>query len=92
MVKAKLALPAFIHTLNYLMQSFTDSLESHDKRLKVIMTILAMLESNDVHGTPSDAIVSRICIELDKLKTEHLVDISSFCLESIQKGNVTHMR
>lgn len=71
------------------MLSFTDSLESHNKRLKIIMTILAKLETNDVQ---SNAIVSRICMELEKLKTEHLVDICSFSLESIQNGNVTHMR
>lgn len=92
MVKIKLTHPAFPHTLNYIMQSFTDTSESHTKKFKVIMTILNKLETNDVSSTQSNAVVSRICIELDKLKSEHLVDICSFCLECIQKGNVTQMR
>lgn len=92
MIKTKLPLPTFVNTLNYLMQSFTDSLESHKKRLGIITTILTKLEIIDVSSTQCNAIVSRICMELEKLKTEHLVDICSFCLESIQKGSVTHMR
>lgn len=92
MVETKINSLNFAHILNYLMQSFTNTQESHTKRLKVIMALLKKLETNDGRSSQNNTILSRLCIELSKLKTQHLVEISNFCIELIQKGAVTQMR
>lgn len=92
MVKVKMYHSTFPHTLNYLMQSFKDSDESDDKRFKVVAAVLKEFETGDIPSSQSSILLSRICVELVKFKTEHLVNICSICVEAIQKGTITNMR
>lgn len=91
MVKSKLYHSTFAHTFNYLMQAFQDSDESQEKRYKIVVAVLKELESGDMQCSQSSVLLSRICMELMKFKTEHLVHICSLCIESIQKGNTANM-
>lgn len=92
MVEIKINNPHFPNTLNYLMQSFVDTDASHSKRIQVIKVLLSKVENNEGRSSQNNAIVSRIQVELPKLKTQHLVEICNLCMAYIQKGSVTEMR
>lgn len=74
------------------MQSFQDDDESHDKRFEIVTAVLKEIETGDMQCSQISVLLSRICMELMKFKTEHLVRICSLCIEFIQKGNGTNLR
>lgn len=92
MVKQKLYHPTFPHTFNYLMRSFQDQEESHEKRFQVVWAILQEFETGDMQCSQNSVLLSRICMELMKFKTEHLLRLCSLCVGLIQKGNATNIR
>lgn len=77
---------------DYLLEAFTDSPQSHDKRFKVVMSVLKALETSDISTTNCQRIVQKLGVKLSKFKVEHLVEMCDFCLESIQKPGVSQMR
>lgn len=91
MVKKKLYHSTFPHTFNYLMQSFEDTEDAHEKRFRVVTQIVRELENGDMVYSQSSVLLSRICMDLMKFKSAHLISVCSICIESIQKGNVTNM-
>lgn len=92
MVKQKLYNATFPHTFNYLLRSFQNDEESHEKRFQVVIAVLKEIDSKDMHCSQNSDLTSRICIELIQFKTEHLICLCLLCVEFIQKGNVTNIR
>ncbi|KAF5299517.1 hypothetical protein FQR65_LT01100 [Abscondita terminalis] len=81
----------FVYVWDYLMQSFTDSNESHKKRFQVVSNLLHELEKGLISTSLSNSILTRLCVELPKFKPEHLIQICNFCIECIQKGTISEM-
>ncbi|XP_018318528.1 Fanconi anemia group I protein [Agrilus planipennis] len=76
---------------DYLLQSFTYSSESHRKRIEIILIALKELEQNYSSTSISSQLVTRICTELPKFKSEDLMKLCQFCIECIQKGTATDL-
>ncbi|KAF5276046.1 hypothetical protein FQA39_LY00842 [Lamprigera yunnana] len=83
--------PNFKNVWDYLMQSFTDSRECHNKRFEIVTNLLHELEKGLCTSSNCNNLLTRLCIEFPKFKSEHLIEICSFCIECIQKGNVSEM-
>ncbi|GLV41723.1 Fanconi anemia complementation group I [Carabus blaptoides fortunei] len=87
-IKEHILLRTGILTWNYLLQSFTDSSESHNKRYTISVAVLQLIEEGVVSNAQSNAIVTRLRLELPKFKSHHLIEICNSCIEKIQRGNV----
>lgn len=89
-IKRTLPNSAFPKLWDSLLKAFQDTSNCHQKRIKVVLTTLEELDNQ--HSVSSDLcskLIQRLCMDLVKLRTEHLVDICNFCLNSIQsKQNV----
>lgn len=75
---------------NYVLQSFDDSSDSHEKRFDISVAILEKINQNVVAQAHSNEIVTRLRLELSKFKPNHLIRLCDFCVEKIQIGNVLH--
>lgn len=87
-VNEQIVLRTGILTWNYLLQSFTESTESHNKRYAISIAVLQLIDEAVISNTQSNAIVTRLRLELPKFKSHHLIEICNSCIEKIQRGYV----
>ncbi|CAG9823300.1 unnamed protein product [Phaedon cochleariae] len=83
-VKDKINTANFTETWIYILGSFKDDAESHEKRLKLILNVLKEIEENDIPASRINTVVNRLNLELIKFKSQHLAKLCNFCLECIQ--------
>nr|XP_022920063.1 Fanconi anemia group I protein-like [Onthophagus taurus] len=88
LVKIKINHPDFESLWTYLLRTYKEDENSHGDRFKMVLCCLESLQSQDVSSTTSEAVISRLCLELFNFHSNHLVDLCRLCLEFIQKGGV----
>ncbi|XP_060518299.1 Fanconi anemia group I protein isoform X2 [Cylas formicarius] len=71
----------------YLLQSISDSIECHEKRIGIVLTLIKELQEREISSSNSLCVVQDICVELPKFKSVHLVEICNICMSSIQSTN-----
>ncbi|XP_066260512.1 Fanconi anemia group I protein homolog [Euwallacea similis] len=89
LVERILPMSNFPRFWDLILKAFQNSPNAHEKRFKLILVVLRELDCREC--LPSDlrsTIVQRLCMDLLKLKTEHLVDLCNICLNSLQDINV----
>lgn len=91
-IKQRVTNSNFVSFWNYLMLSFDDSNESHNKRYSVVMICLHDLENHNMSSLHCNAIITRLCLEFPKFKPVHLINLCSFCIKCIQTGNMNKTR
>lgn len=85
LVKTSISSSVFSRIWDYLLKAFQDSSKCHQKRIKIILTVLNELEEREYFSSQlSSILVQRLCMDLIKFKTDHLVELCNFCLSSIQ--------
>ncbi|KAG5900127.1 hypothetical protein JTB14_012800 [Gonioctena quinquepunctata] len=91
LINQKINCANFTETWNYILKSFSDSSESHDKRLISVLYVLKEIENKDLPPSRINSVVNRLSLELIKFKSEHLAKLCCFCLECIQSKRTTKM-
>ncbi|XP_067004325.2 Fanconi anemia group I protein [Anabrus simplex] len=82
----KISIPDGTQLLHYVFAGLSDSGPSQMKRLKIIEQVLKELQNRELSIGQLNALVSRICIEVDNLSSVHLVRLTEWCIDNIQKG------
>ncbi|EEZ98882.2 Fanconi anemia group I protein homolog-like Protein [Tribolium castaneum] len=90
-IRTRLTNSNFTYTWNYILEGLAESPNSHNKRYGVVLSVIEELDRSEVSSFHSNAITSRICTELAKFQTEHLLKLCDFCVESLQSGRVSQM-
>ena len=80
----------FTTFLNYILQAFVDNSDSHNRRFKIIRTIINEMKERNLQCAVNKEIVTRLCMELPKFRNDHLIALCSLCSEFIQVGNSTY--
>ncbi|CAG9854126.1 unnamed protein product [Phyllotreta striolata] len=89
LVKALLRSSNITETWNYILISFSESPESHQKRLTLVFSILRELEKRDISQTSINAVITVLCLELGKFIPGDLAKICHYCLEEIRSSKPT---
>lgn len=76
----------------YLLQGFTTSPESHEKRFQVSLLALEKMDQSDVSSSHAKDIVTSLLFELPNFKANHLIAFCDFCMDRIQKGRIIHTK
>lgn len=92
LVQTRITNSNFTYTWNYVLQGFTETSLCHEKRFEVVMKVLKELEKNEFSSAHSNTIIRRICMDLVKFKSEHLLKLCDFCLECLQSQRASQMR
>lgn len=80
----------FTAFFNYLLQAFADNSESHNRRFKIVRTVINEMRERNLQSAVNKEIVTRLCMELPKFRNNHLIALCSLCSELIQIGNSTY--
>ncbi|CAH0559213.1 unnamed protein product [Brassicogethes aeneus] len=89
LVKNKVKTFNFNYTWNYLLQGLAGANE--EKRFKLALCLLNEIEQNDIPSNLSNTLINRLCMDINKFKSEHLAELCNFCKNSIQSKNTLHM-
>lgn len=83
LIKTKFNSSEFNTTLNYILQSCNGN--SHDIRLSIVMSVLDEIKKREVFSSQiCSALVQRVCMDLNKFPTDHLVELCNYCLTLLQ--------
>ncbi|KAF7283340.1 hypothetical protein GWI33_000852 [Rhynchophorus ferrugineus] len=86
MIKTKFNSSDFNTILNYILQSCNGN--CHDKRSSIVMSVLDEIKKREVFSSQKcSAMVQRICMDLNKFPTDHLVSLCNYCLTLLQTNN-----
>lgn len=66
------------------MKGFTDTEESKAKRFLVVDYILKCCNREELNMRSTLDLITRICVDLDSFKNEHIVQLTESCLDSMR--------
>lgn len=70
---------------NFMMQGFSESAESKEKRFKVVMAIFRCLIEVDLSTKETVGLITRLFVDLGTFSSSDLVELIELCLEMIRK-------
>ncbi|XP_056642069.1 Fanconi anemia group I protein isoform X1 [Diorhabda sublineata] len=84
LIKKDICSSNFTETWNYILKSFKNTPQDHNKRINLVINLLNEFENRDLPQSRVEAILNRLNLELPHFKSNDLAKICNFCLEQIQ--------
>ncbi|GJQ77090.1 FANCI [Trypoxylus dichotomus] len=88
LIKKRVNYADFSAFWNYLLQAL-DTERSQDKRYELVTTCINEIKDRNINTPHTNSVITRLCMELPKFSTRHLMSLCLLCMQFIQQGDVT---